>query len=83
VLSAEAQLQHIEKQVLATGGAPRSDGLIEIDPWDATGILYLDVNYPTGHRLSVYLTIDVSFGFPLWTQYSFHLQDARSTALSL
>ena len=77
MLSADAQLRHAETQLLGTGGAPRSDALITIDPYDVTGILDLDLDYPTGHRLSVLLAIDVSFGYPLCIQYSFHLQDAR------
>jgi hypothetical protein len=81
VLSVEAQLQHVDAQLLATGGAPKSEGVISIDPWDVTGVLDLDLVYPTGHQLSVYLAIDVSFGYPLWIQYSFHLQDSRSRLL--
>lgn len=81
MLSADALLRHVESRILEAGGGSRDGGLILVDPQDVTGVLKLDVEYPTGHRLAVFLAIEVSFGYPIWTQYSLQLQDDRDRTL--
>ena len=76
MLSAEQQLHHVEEQLLTSGGVPASEALLLIHPGDLVGSLDVDLSFPTGHRLSVFLAIDVSYGYSLWAKYELHLMDA-------
>ena len=78
MLSADDQLRQIESQLLATGGVPTDEGLVLLDPGDLIGSLDVNLGFSSGHRLSVFLAIDVSYGFPLWTKYELHLMDAAA-----
>ena len=75
MLSAEEQLEHIEHRLLQTGGSPLGDALCELDERDLEGRLRLLLEYPSGHHLHVSLGLTVAYGYPLWTDYRFHLQD--------
>jgi hypothetical protein len=76
LLSATEQLRRIEDQLIGTGGALIEEPLGSISPGDRDGFLRLGLRYPSGHRFHVYLRLDVTPGYPLWTSYRFHLQDA-------
>ena len=76
MLSAEDQLRHIEAHLLTTGGVPAQQGLLLIRPGDLVGSLDVDLVFPSGHRLAIFVAIDVSYGYPLWTKYEPHLMDA-------
>jgi hypothetical protein len=75
VLSAEHHLRHIEARLLASGGVPIRGGSLLIYPGDLFGSLDVDLEFLSGHRLSVFLAIDVSYGYPLWATYALHLMD--------
>lgn len=81
MLSAEDQLRRIEAQLLGTGGVPRDEDTIQIDSADLTGSLDIDLVYTSGHLLSVFVAIDVTYGYPLWTTYGFHLQDRNAQSV--
>ena len=72
MLSAEEQLLRVEAALLGSGGVPVAESTILFVPGDLAGFLDVDLVYPSGHKLSVLLAIDVSYGYPLWTNYSFH-----------
>jgi hypothetical protein len=44
------------------------------------GVLRLDVEY-TGIRLSLALYADVSYGYPIWIDYSYHVQRSDGVCL--
>jgi hypothetical protein len=66
----------VEAQLLTTGGRLVQEGVLLVQPGDLIGSLDVELAFPTGHRLSVFLAIDVSYGYPLWTKYELHLMDA-------
>jgi hypothetical protein len=75
VLSAAAQLLHIEELLLRTGGVVvRSVMLLDPDDLDAVGVLTATLEFPRGQRLDASVTIDVTPGYPVWVAYSFQLQ---------
>jgi hypothetical protein len=75
VLSAADQLQRIEDRLLQTGGMPRREAEAITFNRDLKGALDLALTYPSGHELHVHVAVDVSYGYPIWTSYRFHLQD--------
>ncbi len=80
MLSALSVLESIEARLIGTGGTPARPSVIELDDFfghDLSGRLRLGLEYPLGHRLHAAVTIDASYGYPLWSSYSFHLLDAR------
>ena len=54
---------------------PTHEGVLLVQPGDLVSSLDLDLEFPSGHRLSVFLAVDVSYGYPLWAKYELHLMD--------
>jgi hypothetical protein len=78
VLSALAILESIEAQLIGTGGAVVRRPVIEVDDfsgYDVSGRLALSLEYPFGHRFHAAVVVDVSYGYPLWSSYSFQFSD--------
>lgn len=51
--------------------------IVTDDSWlDDIGILVFAARFERGLMLRVRLVLDVAPGFPVWTNYSFHLQNA-------
>lgn len=63
----------MEVLLLTTGGVPVREALLLIQPGDLVGSLDVDLDFATGHRLSVFLAVDVSYGYPHWAKYELHL----------
>ena len=78
MLSAADILRDIEARLLQTGGVPIGPSVADVDQRDETGQLRVTLEYSSGHRLQVDVTVDVSPGYPVWTHYRMHLQDGAT-----
>ena len=75
MLSEGDKLQEIERHVLASGGVPIGMPHVRPFPGDLRGRFGVELLYESGHRLAVFILVDVSRGYPLWVRYSFYLRD--------
>ena len=61
--------------MLASGGVPIGMPRVRPFPGDLRGRFGVELLYESGHRLAVFILVDVSRGYPLWVRYSFYLRD--------
>jgi hypothetical protein len=77
VLSAEDQLHVVEDRLLASGGQPIGAVSVAVEDGDTIGRLDARLRYDGGYVLSIRLALIVTRAYPVWTHYSFHLQDGQ------
>jgi len=71
MLSASAQLRHVEQRLLLTGGLLRPDVQARITALDQWGDFAATLDFPDGHQLRVRMFIDTRHEYPLWVRYAF------------
>lgn len=81
MLSAREQLERLERELLQTGGTLLYEPVAQIEERDLEGFLQLGLEYSAGQQLHVAVALDVTHGYPLWTEYAFHFQDGSAACV--
>ncbi|MFN8633831.1 MAG: DUF6516 family protein [Chloroflexota bacterium] len=75
MLSAADQIDHLAIALVNSGGALLEGSNTTVAEDDLSAYTEIGFQYPSGHRLYVTLTIDVTYGYPAWALYAYQFQD--------
>ena len=75
MLSAADQIEHIAVTLINSGGILLEGSNTTVADDDLSAYAEIRLWYPSGHRLYVMLTIDVTYGYPGWALYAYQFQD--------